>query len=83
MVGTVHLDTNKEVYHVHHTEPFARDIPHAAHILAEGVVRLLADRKDDIRLMPVVEDEESKHLDGGCSCSHLRLVIKPDNKGGA
>jgi len=55
----------------------------AAYIIAEGVVRLLANQNDDIRLMPVVEDETSTHLDGGRRCSHLRLVTKPDNKGGA
>ena len=53
-----------------------------AHILAEGVVRLLATEHDDIQTVPVIEDEGLRHPEPSRKREHLRLVTETKDAGG-
>jgi hypothetical protein len=46
----------------------------AAHILAEGVVRLLATEHDDIKVVPFVDVEDGPRLGQAGRCVHLKVV---------
>ena len=53
----------------------------AAHILAEGVVRLLATGHDDITVTPVLEEGGPCHPKSRVTREHLRLVTEGNDSG--